>query len=303
MKNKVVLVTGAAGFIGQHVARTYLSAGWEVHGIGRGGWAPTAELDLHKWHCSEVTLSALVELGLTPDVIVHCAGGASVGVSIQQPGLDFDYTVKSMSNVLEFIRLHSPATCLIYPSSAAVYGQVTQMPIKETVYPNAVSPYGLHKRMAELLCELYSRQYGIHTAIVRLFSIYGPGLRKQLLWDACLKYEGGCSEFFGTGNEVRDWLHVCDIAKLLFLAKDKASIACPIVNAGSGIGIKVSDILIQLGLNLESDLVPTFSEQARAGDPGAFIADISEARSWGWEPEIFWRDGLSEYVDWFKKWK
>lgn len=303
MKKMVVLVTGAGGFIGQHVALAYFRAGWEVHGIGRGVWSPAVEFRLQGWHCGDVTLDALVELGLRPDVIVHCAGGASVGVSIQRPAVDFEHTVKSTSNVLEFIRLHSPATRLIYPSSAAVYGQVTQMPISEDVHPNAVSPYGLHKRMAELLCELYSRQFGISIAIVRLFSIYGPGLRKQLLWDACLKYESGSTDFFGTGNEVRDWLHVSDIANLLFIAKDKASIACPIVNAGSGIGVKVSDILVQLSLNFQSDLRPTFSEQARAGDPNAFVADISGARSWGWQPEIFWRDGLSEYVDWFRKWK
>ena len=240
MKKKVVLITGAAGFIGQHVAQVYLREGWEVHGIGRGSWTLVTEVGLQSWHCGDVTLDRLVELGLRPDVIVHCAGGSSVGVSIQRPAVDFDHTVKSTSNVLEFIRLYSPATRLIYPSSAAVYGHVTQMPINEDVHANAVSPYGLHKRMAELLCELYARQFGISIAIVRLFSIYGPGLRKQLLWDACLKYESGSTEFFGTGNEVRDWLHVSDIARLLFIAKDKASIACPIVNAGSGIGVKVS---------------------------------------------------------------
>ncbi|NOT98961.1 MAG: NAD-dependent epimerase/dehydratase family protein, partial [Sideroxydans sp.] len=195
---KNVLITGAAGFIGRHIALEFAKQGWHVIGLGRGDWVDSHESGLSAWHCSEVTLDALVQYAGKPDVIVHCAGGASVGFSVEQPAVDFDLTVKTTSNVLEYIRLYTPATRLVYPSSAAVYGQVKTLPIIETAHLNPVSPYGVHKLMAESLCQLYAKEFGLSVAMVRLFSIYGNGLRKQLLWDACKKLCQGKKEFFGT---------------------------------------------------------------------------------------------------------
>src|SRR4030095_13057401 len=83
----------------------------------------------------------------------------------------------------------APAAILIYPSSAAVYGVVKQAPIGESSPIAPVSPYGLHKAMAEELCSTQSKHFGLRCAIVRFFSVYGPGSRKQLLWDLAQKIE------------------------------------------------------------------------------------------------------------------
>ena len=300
MKNRV-LVTGAAGFIGRHVAREFANQGWHVMGMGRGDWVDFESYGISEWHGCEVTLDALVKRAGQPDVIVHCAGGASVGFSVAEPYQDFIKTVDTMAQVLEFIRLHSSATKLVYPSSAAVYGQVTQLPIIEEAPLKPVSPYGFHKKMAESLCQLYAHQYGVSVAIVRLFSIYGAGLNKQLLWDACQKFKQGDNRFFGTGEEIRDWLHVNDVAKLLFIAAQKATTACSVVNAGSGQGVPVKDILRLVSEQSEATKIPEFSSQTKAGDPNAYIADIAKAQAWNWEPEINWREGVAEYVEWYKK--
>lgn len=298
---KHVLITGAAGFIGRHVAREFASNGWHVTGIGRGDWSNWRDYGLTAWHSADVSIAALLEYADKPDVIIHCAGGASVGFSVDQPAVDFDLTVRTSSNVLEFIRVHSPSTRLIYPSSAAVYGQVKTLPITEGTPLNPVSPYGLHKQMAEALCQLYSYQFGVSVAILRLFSVYGPGLRKQLLWDACRKFEQGGCVFFGTGEEVRDWLHVEDVAKLFFTAAQNATTNCPVVNAGSGKGVPVKDILQHVSDQLGLGLKPKFSSKPKAGDPNAYIADISQASAWNWESKINWREGIAEYVDWYKQ--
>lgn len=295
-----VLITGAAGFIGRHVARVFSNQGWRVTGIGRGD-CPEQEYGISKWHRCDVTPETLVEFGGKPDVIVHCAGGSSVGFSVEQPAVDFDLTVRTTSNVLEFIRVHSPSTRLVYPSSAAVYGQVKTLPITEEAPLNPVSPYGLHKQMAEALCQLYAQQFDLSVAIVRLFSIYGPGLRKQLLWDACRKFEQGECGFFGTGEEVRDWLHVKDVANLLFAAAHDATPHCTVVNAGSGQGVAVKDILQHVSDQFGLGLKPKFSSKAKAGDPNAYVADISKAHAWDWKPKINWREGVVEYVDWYKR--
>jgi UDP-glucose 4-epimerase len=301
MNKRAVLITGAAGFIGRHVAKEFAARGWQVSGIGRSDWKDWHDYGLTAWHSVDVTSEALLEYGGKPEVLAHFAGGAAVGYSVDHPGEDFESTVQTTSRVLEFIRLHSADTKLVYPSSAAVYGQAATLPISEESTIAPISPYGLHKQMAESLCQLYSRQYGLSISIVRLFSVYGPGLRKQLLWEACRKLHEGQSEFFGTGKELRDWLHVSDVARLLFSASMKSSPECPIVNAGSGQGVAVKDILLLIAEQLHLAIAPKFSSRPKAGDPTAYVADISKARGWGWEPEGHWREGVAEYVDWYKR--
>lgn len=296
-----IFITGASGFIGRHVAAEYTKRCMRVIGMGRGEWVDWQESGLSEWHRCEVTLGSLVEHAGTPDVIVHCAGGASVGLSVQEPYQDFLQTVQTMAQVLEFMRLYAPYAKLVYPSSAAVYGEVKQLPISEDAPLQPISPYGVYKQMAENLCQLYARQYHLSMSVVRLFSIYGEGLHKQLLWDACCKLKQGESKFFGTGEEIRDWLHVHDAVKLIVLAAEHASPACLILNGGSGEGVSVGNILQHLSEQMGLNVQPRFTANPKEGDPSAYIADIEIAKQWGWKPEIDWRQGVAAYVEWFKK--
>jgi UDP-glucose 4-epimerase len=301
MTKKTVLITGAAGFIGSYVAREFANNGWHVIGLGRGDWSDWRDHGLAAWHSTDICIDSLLKYAGKPDAIVHCAGGASVGFSIDYPANDFDLTVRTTSMVLEFIRVHSPTTRLVYPSSAAVYGQVKKLPIVEKTPLKPLSPYGLHKQMAEALCQLYASQFGVSVAITRLFSIYGTGLRKQLLWDACKKIQRKECDFFGTGEEIRDWLHVEDAAKLLYVATQNTSPTCPVVNVGSGIGVPVKEILLHVSHQFGSGILPKFSSKSKIGDPNAYVADISKVRAWNWKPERNWREGVAEYVNWYKK--
>jgi len=177
---------------------------------------------------------------------------------------------------------------------------VHQLPISETAPESPVSPYGVHKRVAEKCCESYGRHFGLAVAVVRLFSVYGAGLRKQLLWEAAQMIRLGRPEFFGTGEEMRDWLHVRDASALLLAAADNASSAVPIVNGGTGTGVTVRDILSELFGCLGYAGVPAFSGVARSGDPVGYVADIALARRWGWQPLTSRQSGLQEFADWIK---
>jgi UDP-glucose 4-epimerase len=224
-----------------------------------------------------------------------------VGASLDQPYSDFHANVTTTLSLLEFARLYAPAARIVYLSSAAVYGNVDHLPIAESVPLQPVSPYGLHKKMAEDICRSYSRYFGIATAIVRLFSVYGPGLKKQLLWDTCTKMARQEITFSGGGHETRDWLHVRDAAALLVKARDHASTDSPTVNGGTGVGVTVREIVSEICNIWQINRAPVFSTLARPGDPVHYVADSILAQKWGWQPRVDWRDGLREYVEWFRK--
>jgi UDP-glucose 4-epimerase len=296
------VVTGAAGFIGRHVARRLAQQGWRVTGIGHGTWGRDEwrRWGLEDWRSADVSLESLETYAGEPDLVVHCAGSGVVGFSLSHPHHDFLRTVGTTAAVLEFVRLSAPHARIVYPSSAGVYGIVHDLPIFESAPLNPVSPYGVHKRMAEELCIARSRHFGLSMAVVRFFSVYGPGLRKQLLWDACVRSQTEPRvPFHGSGLEVRDWLHVEDAAALLVAAHTRADRTCPIVNGGTGAATTVREVLNELYRALGVPHAPEFSGQTRAGDPPGYVAENSAARSWGWSPSVDWQDGIRDYARWF----
>jgi UDP-glucose 4-epimerase len=300
---KVAIVTGARGFIGRYVSRALARSGYIVVGIGHGRWDEHdwREWGLSAWHESEVTTASLRSCGSAPHSIIHLAGGSSVPASLANPLTDFERTVVSTARVLDFVRTYSPSTRVVYPSSASIYGATDAVPITESEPPAPISPYGVHKWLSEQMLSMYASQYHIPSAIVRLFSVYGCGLRKQLLWDACRKVAAGDYEFMGTGDEVRDWLHVEDAAELILLAVQNAATGCPIVNAGSGKGVSVREILTAIVHGFRADPIRLrFSGSKRAGDPTQFIADISCAKEWGWNPRRLLIDEIDEYRGWWQ---
>ncbi len=299
--NNHIVITGAAGFIGRYVAKEFFKQGFEVHGMGWGKFPEYTDWGLSAWYECDISMETLCEFANKPIIIIHCAGAASVGHSIKHPRQDFCQTVDTTSHILEYIRLFSPKTQLIYPSTAAVYGQVDRVPIVEDTALVPVSPYGIHKLMVEALCKMYSTYYGLSITIVRFFSIYGDGLRKQLLWEACNKISNNDTTFFGTGEEVRDWLHVTDAVKLLVVASKCADKSCTILNGGAGVGVSVKDVLQHVMKCMDTSQIPTFSKEVKSGDPNILVGDITQARNLNWSPKVDWKIGISNYVKWYKK--
>lgn len=295
----MALVTGAVGFIGSHVARQLLAEGFEVVGIGHAA-ARDGATSAGRWHESDIDLPALRALKCVPDIVIHCAGSASVGRSIADPAAERSRTLDSAAAVLEFAAANVPRARLVLISSAAVYGNAAIQPIGEGAVLAPVSPYGEYKMLTEQMWRSHAARHGLSGVIVRLFSVYGEGLRKQLLWDACTKLCAGNNEFGGTGEESRDWLHVADAAGLLVMAGRHAAPSCPVVNGGSGQAIAVREVLSELCTALGLGLIPCFNGIARPGDPMRYLADIMRARAWGWQPRLEWREGIRRYAHWFR---
>jgi UDP-glucose 4-epimerase len=298
-----IVVTGAGGFIGRYVSLACSHGGHVVTGVGHGeSTVPDASSwGIAQWHRMDIRSASSLSLIGKPDVIIHCAGGSSVGASVQRPGEDFERTVGSLAAVLEYVRTSSPDTKIVYPSSAAVYGETGGTGSIMTNVANPVSPYGFHKKIAEDLCRSYTRNFRLNVAVVRLFSVYGPHLRKQLLWDACLKLTSGDSKFGGTGAEVRDWFHAQDAARLLLCAAEHANAELPLVDGCTGNGLTNRELLAFVARELRSAIAPTFSGETRAGDPSRYVGDPRPAQAWGWAPAWQWQEGVRQYVRWFRE--
>ena len=303
-----VWVTGARGFIGRHAARVVADQGHRVAGLGHGAWpdAGRAAAGLGAWLNGEISPANLDSLAAShgaPDLVLHLAGGSAVGPSFAQPAEDFRRSVMAAGDLAEWLRLRAPAARLVMASSAAVYGAGHAGQINESAACRPFSPYGFHKRMAELVLESYARSFGLRAAIVRFFSVYGPGLRKQLLWDVCSRLAAQPDHLAlgGQGTELRDWLHAADAARLLLAAAGAATADCPVINGGTGIATPIRAVAAALCDGWHRPALPLqFSGLARAGDPASLVADGHAARALGWQPQVAWRQGMADYVAWYR---
>jgi UDP-glucose 4-epimerase len=275
--------------------------GSEVTAFGHGTWSPDElrRWGVATWHDTDVTLAALLADGGEPEMLVHCAGSGRVALSLERPLDDFQSNVDTTAAALEFVRRRTPNATILFISSAAVYGEATTGRLREDAPAAPVSPYGVHKYVAERLCASYAEHFGLRTLVLRLFSLYGPGLRKQLLWDACDRLTAGPSVFSGSGRELRDWLHVTDAAALVVTLAAAAVEQYSVFNGGTGEAVAVSEILAELSAALGTGPA-TFNGRPRAGDPPSLVADVTRAKSLGWRPSRDWREGVREYAAWYR---
>ncbi|QDZ90399.1 NAD-dependent epimerase/dehydratase family protein [Shewanella decolorationis] len=302
MKNKYLLVTGGFGFLGRNVAKYFSELGYLVYGIGHGYWTRDqfSAFGFEDWSENDISIENIKDIGQVFDLIVHCGGSGSVAYSISNPYQDFSKTVSGTASVLEYIRLYNPLARLVYPSSPAVHGEHSDSPIDEDAPICPASPYGEFKYMAEHLCHTYSNNFSVDVVILRLFSVYGEGLTKQLLWDASNKIVGAKQAvFWGGGYETRDWIHVDDAIRLIHKVADSKLVSGAVVNAGSGKSTTIKAVLGLLALELGYKGEIEFNQNVKQGDPLYYWADISKALDIGWSPKIKLEDGIKRYAQWF----
>jgi UDP-glucose 4-epimerase len=298
---KKVLVTGAAGFLGRYIVEEFAKESANVLGIDLAPpeGAPHGEGISYR----RISLPggdfnrALADFA--PDVFVHCAGRASVALSMEDPQSDFTDSVGLTFQMLDSLRRWSPASRFIFLSSAAVYGNPPSLPVSETHPISPLSPYGYHKRQCELLVEEFARVFRMPTLALRIFSAYGRGLRRQVVWDICERaLKTKRLSLRGTGKESRDFIHARDVAKAIVLLAERAPATGEIYNVAAGVESAIEDVAQVLIRYLGLPIRAEFDGVRPAGDPANWRADISRIRELGFAPAIPLRQGLEEVAQW-----
>ncbi|MFH0939742.1 MAG: NAD-dependent epimerase/dehydratase family protein [Planctomycetota bacterium] len=299
-----VLITGAAGFLGRYLVHEFSRLGWEITALDQvsiDAASHNATLAGVNWLQMTLPADALCPLlkTLRPDVLVHAAGPASVPGSVANPLADFEGSVRVLCHILDILRRVSPQTRLIFLSSAAVYGNPEHLPVREDAPCRPISPYGFHKLMCERLLDEYATVYGLRVCAARIFSAYGPGLRRQALWDICRKIlTRPTVELSGTGAETRDFIHGADIATALVHLAERAQFKAETYNLASGVETTIAALAQQLVAELNFGNEVVFSGIQRAGDPLRWVADITRLRELGFIPKVSLTEGLAQYARW-----
>ena len=298
---KNVLITGVAGFLGRYVAQYFSSQGYTVIGIDS---VPPENASISNFATYYRLRLPNAELGhvlhhTMPEVCIHCAGRASIPLSIADPSDDYYTNTVLTFEVLEALRRNAPECKFIFVSSAAVYGNPQSLPVSENESAAPISPYGFHKLQGELQCAEFSKIYDLPTASIRIFSAYGPGLRRQVLWDICRMAVINKSVMLqGTGDESRDFIHALDVARAMHFIATKGSMTGNVYNLASGREVTIKDLATSILEALGINCALQFNGIVPVGTPLNWCADMSKMRSLGFEVSVPFKEGVYTYTKW-----
>jgi len=233
------------------------------------------------------------------DYIIHCAGTGTVEKSKK---LNKIYELKSTKIVLDYINLYNPKAKLIYISSVAVYGDLYKNRINEKQKINPISNYAKIKSLSENLCQYYSEKFNIPIVVLRVSSLYGNGLKKQIIFDAIKKIKSGNQIFYGTGKEVRDFLHVDDLIILINKIIKRNLLFFEIFNCGSQQIYSIKSVISKLEKIIKKKVNPIFNKSFVSSNPKSLIVSTRKiTKIYNWHPKVKFNDGLLDYYDWFQK--
>lgn len=303
--DEAVLITGGNGFIGHYIAEECIKAGFRAYCIGRNKFPGTVSWE--GFVPSSLEHAYLTEFfrGIKFKYCFHLAGSSHVPFSIANPYQDFLSLLPGTANLLNFLVREHPDCHLILASSAAVYGNPEELPVKESAQCAPLSPYGIHKLLSENLSCYYSNLYGLRVSAMRIFSAYGNGLKKQLLWDLAKKMfstEDGIIELFGDGNETRDYIHAKDIGRAaMLIAKNAHNVGFEVFNLANSEEISVKQVADTLVKKSGTKIEVVFNGSRRPGDPIRWKSDSTKLKKLGYSQSIDFNTGAGEYFSWAKK--
>ena len=331
---KPVLVTGTAGFIGFHVARTLLERGRSVVGIDivNDYYDPRLKearlqvlakypgYDFKRIDIADRGVMADTFAQAKPEFVIHLAAQAGVRYSLQNPHAYIDANLVGFTNILEGCR-HNGVRHLTYASSSSVYGANTAMPF--SIHHNVdhpVSLYAATKKANELMAHCYSHLYGLPTTGLRFFTVYGPWGRPDMALFLFTKaiLEGRPIDVFNHGRMRRDFTYIDDIVEGVIRTSDAVAAPNPawdsddpdpgtgkapyrLYNIGNNQPIELMSVIelleTELGQVAEKNFMPI-----QPGDVPATYADVDDlVRDVGFQPNTTMKEGIRRFVAWYKE--
>lgn len=315
MGQKTVLLTGAAGFIGSHVAERLLSRGDRVIGldnfnnyydpaIKQRNAASLSERPGFSLVTGDVRDASLLRRLFSEhrfQAVIHLAAMAGVRASVDDPELYFDVNVTGTLRLLEAARQQGKPN-FIFASTSSAYGRTTRVPFREehrTAEP--LAPYPASKLSGELLGHAYHHGHGMDFTALRFFTVYGPRNRPDMLPYLTM-------ESIRTGREIplyeggqmwRDWTFVSDIADGVVRAAD-VRLGYEIINLGRGEPVLLRDYVEELS-RLAGKQPNFVSAKMPAADVPLTVANIDKAkRLLGYAPSVSVKDGVRAFFEWYR---
>ncbi|MEM2237703.1 MAG: SDR family NAD(P)-dependent oxidoreductase [Candidatus Caldarchaeum sp.] len=295
-----VVVTGGAGFIGSRVVRRFLEDGWSVTVVDDFSTGERKNLPKHpslEVVVHDVTLrEGLDGLFKNAEAVVHLAAVSSVQVCEENVVKAFDVNVKGVENVAKTC-LEAGVEVIVFSSSAAVYGVDGKH--SETSATKPASVYGHTKLLGETILRCLSEERGVKAAVLRIFNVYGRtwvgkgylGVVDRFIDDIV---SGRPLKIYGDGKQVRDFIHVDDVADAVYAAVEKTGRGYDVYNIGSGTGISVAELAQHILKSFGRDASNIVYHPARDVDIRYSVADITKAgEKLGFKP----KRNLKTYIE------
>jgi len=310
-----VLVTGAAGFIGSHVAEKLAQRGDEVVGLDNfNDYYDPAKKRANEQRLNQYSNFKMIEADVRDrprlfeicaaekfEGIVHLAAMAGVRNAVTHPELYVEVDMNGTQHLMDAARAAATSENFVFACTSSVYGNTKQIPFVETdPCDRPLQPYAAAKRAAEMLGYAYHHLFGMNFTSVRFFTVYGPNGRPDMM--AYLVAESATKgiqiPLYNDGEMFRDWTFVDDIANGVILALDKP-LGYEIINLGRGQTTRLKDFvnLIESHAGTKANVI---SKPKLAADFVKNLADISKARRLlGYNPQISVEEGVARFWDWY----
>jgi len=309
MKNKKILVTGGAGFIGSHLIENLLRQGYDILVIDNFSSGKRENLVQIKDRIKIIEgdlrdLNFVLNNVKDVDLVFHLAANYSVKLSSKDPIFDFNSNTLATLHVLEAMRKNDIET-IVFTSSSTVYGESEKFPIPENSELKPISNYGSSKVCAEMYIHSFSKLYGINGLILRYANIIGPRSEHGVVPDFVRKLKENNKKLLilGNGKQKKSYLFISDCIDASLLAFKHFNGGLDVFNVGSEEWMSVDDIARivcdEMGLsNVKFEY--TGEERGWMGDIKKFLLDVSKIKKLGWEPKYNTEKSIGKTVEWLK---
>ena len=296
-----ILIIGSQGFIGSNALNYFSEKGHECWGCGvaEDTWNEYY-FQVDRYVPDYNNIFKLQKF----DVCINASGSPGIGFSIEHPHDDFRMNVNNPYALLNAVRQYGSGCKFINLSSAAVYGNPLTLPVKEEDSLQPISPYGYHKMIAEQLVLEFHHIYKLQTCSFRIFSAYGPGIKKQLLWDIynkAIATKDDHVDLFGKGNETRDFIYISDLLDAIAIVIEKGEFNGETYNLGSAIETTIQEVAGTFLSIIDPKLKTRFNGIQKPGDPLFWKADMNKLHALGFKSTTSINEGLKKYYKWIKQ--